>query len=531
LFFEPTTGGGGGTETISVSPTSMSLKANGTQQFTATVTNGTGSPTWAITGVNPSGAAQGIVSSTGFYTAPSTVSVATTITITATAADGLASNTATVNLTPTVTGGSSTAVFVAPIDTTMEGSWIGVHGGDGYEIPNVGASLPSYATFAVQNATGYTWVSSTTDVRAVELPGGAGRTASTWFNPVSFSINVTITDGGTHQVALYALDWDNLGRNETIVATDAISGATLDSRTISSFSNGEYLMWNISGSVNFTINANTQNAVISGVFFGTSTGGGGGAESVSVTPSAMTLAQSATQQFTATVTNGTGTPAWTISNVSPSGAAQGTLSSTGFYTAPSTITVATTVTIKATAADGQASGTAAVTLNPPVSGGATAVFVAPLNTTTQGNWIGVYGEKGYEIPNVFPSLPAFASFTVNGNPYTWNGNPSDVRALDQPGGGSRIASSWFSPIAFNIGIDITDGGTHQVAFYALDWDNIGRNETITVSDAVSGALLDTRTLSSFSGGVYLVWNISGNVNFTITPNVQNAVISGVFFNN
>jgi hypothetical protein len=161
----------------------------------------------------------------------------------------------------------NTATFVSPVDTTTEGSWKGKYGAAGYEIPNVSANPPSYATFAVQNATAYTWNANTSDPRALQLPTGAGSWASTWFNPTAFNINVSITDGGTHQIALYALDWDSSGRSETINVTDAKTGAVLDTRSISSFTNGVYLVWNISGSVQINIVSTISNAVISGVFF------------------------------------------------------------------------------------------------------------------------------------------------------------------------------------------------------------------------------------------------------------------------
>ena len=55
-------------------------------------------------------------------------------------------------------------------------------------------------------------------------------------------------------------------------------------------------------------------------------------------------------------------------------------------------------------------------------------------------------------------------------------------------------------------------------------------KTVKVVDASNpNNVLDTETLSAFSGGVYLVWNITGNVNIIITPSSGNAVISGVFF--
>jgi hypothetical protein len=43
-------------------------------------------------------------------------------------------------------------------------------------------------------------------------------------------------------------------------------------------------------------------------------------------------------------------------------------------------------------------------------------------------------------------------------------------------------------------------------------------------------VIDTRTVSSFSGGTYEVWNISGNETFRITClSGPNAELSGIFF--
>jgi hypothetical protein len=51
-----------------------------------------------------------------------------------------------------------------------------------------------------------------------------------------------------------------------------------------------------------------------------------------------------------------------------------------------------------------------------------------------------------------------------------------------------------------------------------------------VTDALNGSLLDTQNLSSFSGGTYLVWTISGHVKFTMTKAAgPNSVASGLFF--
>jgi hypothetical protein len=83
---------------------------------------------------------------------------------------------------------------------------------------------------------------------------------------------------------------------------------------------------------------------------------------VSVSPPTASLGQSQTQQFTATVTGGsTTTVTWSLA---PAGL--GTISSSGLYTAPATITTTQQVTVKATSnADNVTNGTATVTLNPP----------------------------------------------------------------------------------------------------------------------------------------------------------------------
>jgi len=84
---------------------------------------------------------------------------------------------------------------------------------------------------------------------------------------------------------------------------------------------------------------------------------------VSITPPAATLGQSQTQQFTATVANTSNTAVtWSISP-----AATGSISNTGLYTAPGTISTQQIVTIAATsAADATKTASATITLTPPI---------------------------------------------------------------------------------------------------------------------------------------------------------------------
>ena len=86
------------TVSISITPISVSLNPNGTQQFTATVS---GSPIpsvgWTLTCSGTAGC--GTLSATGLYTAPATIAAASTATVRATAsADSSKIAIATVNL-------------------------------------------------------------------------------------------------------------------------------------------------------------------------------------------------------------------------------------------------------------------------------------------------------------------------------------------------------------------------------------------------------------------------------------------------
>jgi hypothetical protein len=57
----------------------------------------------------------------------------------------------------------------------------------------------------------------------------------------------------------------------------------------------------------------------------------------------------------------------------------------------------------------------------------------------------------------------------------------------------------------------------------------GRSEQVQLIDAATGGVLDTETISSFSGGEYLQWAVSGNVLIKVTDlSGPSAVISSLF---
>ena len=257
-----------------------------------------------------------------------------------------------------------------------------------------------------------------------------------WWYGSSFSVDVNLTDGLTHQVGLYFLDWDNAGRSEQVQVLNA-AGAVLDRRTLSSFSGGQYDVWDVSGHVTFRITDLTgPNAVLGGLFFDAK----GGATS------------------------------------SPNSASY-----------------------------------------------------VKTDATDERSWQGVYGAQGTDIAGAAGNVPSYAQVTLSGQQsWTWAASTTDVRALQNPAGG-RVAACWYGS-SFSVDVNLTDGLTHQVGLYYLDWDSGGHSERVDVLDAATGTVLDSRTVSSFSGGQYLVWNLTGHVTFRITDLTgPNAVLGGLFF--
>ena len=97
------------------------------------------------------------------------------------------------------------------------------------------------------------------------------------------------------------------------------------------------------------------------------------------------------------------------------------------------------------------------------------------------------------------------------------------------GGTGASFTTWYSTSGFSFDANV-GAGTNRVALYAVDWDLQGRSETIQILDAGTGAVLDTRSISNFLAGEYIVWDISGNVKINVTwTGGSNAVLSGAFF--
>jgi len=333
-----------------------------------------------------------------------------------------------------------TASFIKQ-DVTTQGTWIGTYGSQGYDVIGNAASLPSYATVTPAGQSSYTWAASSTDPRALQVASGSGRIAACWYSFSSFTVDVNLTDGQTHGLELYFLDWDSTARGESVQISNASTGAVLNTETVTSFNSGVYLDWAVSGNVDITVtHLAGANAVLSGLFLDPPT-----------------------------------------------------------------------------------------TAHPPTTAAPTASFIEQ-DTTTQGNWIGTYGSQGYDVIGNAASLPSYATVTPAGQlSYTWAASSTDPRALQDAGGTGRIAACWYSGSSFTVDMNLTDGQTHGLELYFLDWDSTARSETVQISNASTGAVLNSETVTSFHSGVYLDWAVSGNVDITVTHLAgANAVLSGLF---
>jgi hypothetical protein len=155
------------------------------------------------------------------------------------------------------------------------------------------------------------------------------------------------------------------------------------------------------------------------------------------------------------------------------------------------------------------------------------------DSTTQGNWSGVYGQAGAIVIGASQPLPSGVQVApANATPYTWAASTADPRALQQgENGADHIAACWYAADTFSVTISIPQGQSYRLAVYALDWDQSQRAEDLLLLDTATGKTLNTQTLTSFVNGVYLVWRVRGQITLRVTnhPGSVNAVISGLFF--
>ena len=112
---------------VTVSPASANIRAGDSFQFTATVSgNSNTAVTWAVNGAAGGSVALGTISSTGNYSAPSSLPSPNTLTITATSVDSSAATASSavtlLNPTPALSGTNPASVGTGNFSLTITGS-------------------------------------------------------------------------------------------------------------------------------------------------------------------------------------------------------------------------------------------------------------------------------------------------------------------------------------------------------------------------------------------------------------------------
>lgn len=153
------------------------------------------------------------------------------------------------------------------------------------------------------------------------------------------------------------------------------------------------------------------------------------------------------------------------------------------------------------------------------------------DSTSSGTWKGVYGSAGQTIAMENPALPSYATVNFTGaDDGYWAVTTSDPAALQKPSASSRVASAWVADTQFTASIKLSDSATHAVSFYFVDFNEQGRKQLVELVDPQSGVVLDSTLLEFFEEGIWLSYDMMGDVDVRVTSlNNFTPVLSGVFF--
>ncbi|MFT5105488.1 MAG: hypothetical protein ACI9UA_001109, partial [Pseudoalteromonas tetraodonis] len=413
-----------------------------------------------------------------------------------------------------------------PVIGLTGGDWIGVVGENGNVVAGAGSELPD-GTFVEAPVGIGTWGIPTADGRLLELISATGRSGSFYEQDgADLVLPILFTDGGWHDVTLYFLDADQLGREQVIRVFNPDAELLFD-HVVTDFGDGRYLTIRMRGEFTVTITATgAGSAVLSGVFFD---------DVVNVPPLVV---------LTAPLDGSSSIVPHPIILSVEVGDEEG-IASVSYFVDGKLLGVANSAPwqflwddplagyfeIVARAEDllGAKTNSAPIHINlrNPF---AIAEFIGT-DDSTQGNWIGVYGGQGFSITDDEVQLPDALSLQVYGeSSRRWTHPPIDeTRAPLLSDGASRVLAPWYNPNQFSIDVGIDDGGTSEVSFYTIDWYDVGWAMTVRAVDRATGVVLDSRAIDETLDGRYLRYRVRGGVRFEFQADFGQAMVAAVFF--
>ena len=347
---------------VTVSPATVSLGAGQQRQFSATVTGSTNTAvTWSLS--SPIGS----ISTSGLYTAPATITTAQNVSVIATSvADRTKSSSGVVSLVAVV----PVAVTVSPASVSLGAGQqrqfsATVTGSTNTAVTwSLSSPIGSISTSGLYTAPATITTAQTVSAIATSVVDGTKSssgvitltpTVAVAVSPASVSLvagqqrqfSATVT-GSTNTAVRWSLS--------SPIGTISTSGLYTAPATITTAQNVSVIATSVADSTKSSSGVITLSPTVA----------------VAVSPASVSLVAGQQRQFSATVTGSTNTSVrWSLS--SPIG----TISTSGLYTAPATITTAQNVSVIATSvADGTKSASGVITLSPTV-----AVAVSPASVS------------------------------------------------------------------------------------------------------------------------------------------------------
>ena len=396
---------------VSVSPSTAKLSLGQKRQFSAAVAGSTNaSVQWTVTGTGCSGSACGSITTAGLYTAPSVTPKPAEVTVKATSVSApLQSASATVAIesvsvavTPstaqvtwagkqqfsaTITGSTNTSVYWTVAGTGCSGSTCGSISTTGLYTAPAATPKPAQVTIKATSAADST-KSATASVTIVSPVSVTVAPATVQVHAGSKQQFAATVTGATNT----AVSWTVAGSGCTGAACGTISTGGLYAAP-SAVPSPALVTVTATAAADATKSAKASVTVIPAI-------------AVTVAPATAQVHAGNKQQFTATVTGTANTTvSWTVAGSGCSGAACGTISTSGLYTAPAIVPTPALVSVTATsAADSTKSGKASVTIIPPI-----VVAVAPAAVQV------VTGGKQQFVVTVTGTTNTAVSWSVSGS--------------------------------------------------------------------------------------------------------------------
>lgn len=158
-----------------------------------------------------------------------------------------------------------------------------------------------------------------------------------------------------------------------------------------------------------------------------------------------------------------------------------------------------------------------------------------VDTSTQGDWVGVYGTDGYVLPSYLGggdavALPDYvSSHVLTGSRWTWSASTSDPRAVADPTNPAvRKAACAYDGASLGLTVDLKRPVAMTLGLYLLDWDSTTREQRVTVSGHAPA------DAAGYHDGHWYRFVVSGDATSPVTAQLSrlagaNAVVSAVTF--